>query len=123
MPRRLPCSLILATVALTAVPAGADTILVTSDSGGTGGPDCTLRDAITAANTDLEVGRCAAGNGADTIELPADATITLTHVDNETDGLNGLPSVTSEITINGGGTAIQRDGSAPDFRVFHVGAS
>ncbi|MCH8853626.1 MAG: hypothetical protein IID41_13385 [Planctomycetes bacterium] len=107
-----------------AIPAArAATITVTSDSGGTGGPDCTLRDAITAANTDAPTGGCPAGNGADTIELPADATITLRQVDNDTNGLNGLPSVISEININGSGTAIQRDGSAPDFRIFHIGAS
>ena len=107
-----------------AIPAArAATITVTSDSGGSGGPDCTLRDAITAANTDAPTGGCPAGNGADTIELPADATITLRQVDNDTNGLNGLPSVISEININGSGTAIQRDDIAPEFRIFHIGAS
>ena len=44
-------------------PSGASdaaTIIVTTDSGGTGGPDCTLRDAITAANTDTPTGGCPA---------------------------------------------------------------
>jgi CSLREA domain-containing protein len=49
----------------------AATINVTSTSGGTGGPDCTLRDAITAANTDTPAGGCPAGSGADTIVLAA----------------------------------------------------
>lgn len=62
------------------------------------------------------------GNGqADTITLSAD--ITLTAVDNGTDGSNGLPSVTSEITIEGAGFTITRDGGAPDFRIVHVGAT
>lgn len=36
----------------------------------TGGPGCTLRDAITAANLDRATGRCSAGSDTDTIELP-----------------------------------------------------
>ena len=42
--------------------AGAATITV--------GPGCTLRDAIASANTDTAVGSCAAGSGADVIDLP-----------------------------------------------------
>lgn len=33
--------------------------------------DCSLREAITAANTDLAEGACPAGSGDDVIELPA----------------------------------------------------
>src|SRR5690606_22783981 len=33
---------------------------------------------------------------------------------------NGLPSITSEITINGSGAIIERDTSAPAFRLIHV---
>ncbi len=58
----------------------AATITVTSASGETGGPDCTVRDAITAANTDTATGGCPAGSGADVIELPAGVTITLTEM-------------------------------------------
>jgi hypothetical protein len=59
---------------------------------------------------------------ADTIELAA-GDYELTVVDNDTDGPNGLPSITSEITINGVGpaTAIRR--TAEEFRIFHVAAS
>ncbi len=105
-------------------PARAEIITVTSDSGGTGGPDCTLRDAITAANTDTPTGGCPAGSGADTIELPVGATIMLTEVDSDTEGPNGLPSITSEIIINGNVTTIQRQtgGGTPDFRLFHIAA-
>ncbi len=105
-------------------PARAATITVTSDSGGTGGPDCTLRDAITAANTDTATGGCAAGNGADTIELPARAVITLTEGDNWSDGPTGLPAITSEVIINGNGSTIERDegDKAFEFRIFAVGA-
>jgi len=74
-----------------------------------------LINAITTAN----------GNGeADIINLAADGTYTLTAVDNNTDGPNGLPSITSEITINGNGATIQRSsaGGTPAFRIFHVAA-
>jgi len=44
-------------------------------------------------------------------------------VDNLTDGANGLPSITSPLMVKGAGadtTIIQRDTSAPLFRIFHV---
>ncbi len=108
-------------------PARAAIITVTSDSSGTGGPDCTIRDAITAANTDTPTGGCPAGNGADTIELPFNAIITLTEVDNDPDppfSATGLPSVTSVVTINGNWTTVQRhdspSGGTPNFRIIRV---
>jgi hypothetical protein len=65
------------------------------------------------------------GNGEDdTITLRA-GTYTLAEVDNTSDGSNGLPSVTSPITIQGAGadrTIIERQASAPRFRILHVGA-
>ena len=56
MPRRLPYAVTLTTLTLAVATAGADTIIVTSDSGGYGGPDCTIRNAIIAANTDTPSG-------------------------------------------------------------------
>ena len=106
-------------------PTRAEIIIVTSDSGGTGGPGCTLRDAITAANTDTPTGGCPAGNGADTIELPASVSITLTDVDNVAiDGDNGLPRIASVVTINGNGATIERSSAdgTPYFRIFYVSA-
>jgi hypothetical protein len=83
---------------------------------------CTAGDVtclITAINT-------ANANGeANTITLEA-GTYTLTAVDNTTDGPNGLPSVTSTLTIQGAGadtTVIERDRSAPMFRLLHVAAT
>jgi hypothetical protein len=72
------------------------------------------------------------GNGQpDTINLAAGGTYTLTTEDNDEplgDGPNGLPPVTSQITINGNGATIQRnpsfdcpvDDGSSDFRIFHV---
>src|SRR5713101_4965706 len=56
----------------------------------------------------------------------ADTTYTLTAVDNDTDGPNGLPSITSTLTIKGDGadtTILERASSAPGFRLVHVTAS
>ena len=56
---------------------------------------CPLPDQIIAANTDTAVGTCAAGNGADTIVLLRDFTLDVR-----------LPSITSDITIDGNGHTI-----------------
>lgn len=84
---------------------------------------CTLIDAITSANTDSGVGGCAMGSGVDTIELPASSTQTLTSVNNSTYENAGLPVVTTTITIEGHGSTITRDSSAPGFLFFVVGSS
>ena len=85
------------------------------------GDACPLASAIAAANSDAAQGGCAAGSGADLILLTSD--VTLTAIDNPTDGGNGLPSITSQVTIRGEGEtrrAIVRDPAAPSFRLLHV---
>jgi len=68
----------------------------------------------------INVINIATGNGQpDIINLPAGCTYTLTVVDNNTDGSNGLPSITSQITINGHGATIARASGDP-FRILHV---
>ena len=85
-------------------------------AGGTGDVKC-LIDAIHEANANGE---------KNTIRLKA-GTYTLTDVDNTTpDGPNGLPSITSPLTIKGEGadtTILERASSAPVFRLVHVAAS
>lgn len=72
--RLLTALALLAGVFLAARPhsAHAATITVTTnvDALNSDG-DCSLREAIVAANTDQSVSGCAAGSGPDTIELPA----------------------------------------------------
>lgn len=84
--------------------------------------DCSLREAIVNANDDAAThADCAAGSGPDTIVLPAASTFTVPDVDNTTDGENGLPSITTEITIDGNGAIIERAAADPDtFRLLHV---
>ena len=110
---------------LTSIQArrfGRPTISVTAPSGGTGGPGCTLRDAMTAANTNLPVGECPAGNEGAVLELPAGSAIALSAPDN---GSNGLPLVEKSVTIRGHGSRIERDPGlacpvGPEFRLFEV---
>jgi CSLREA domain-containing protein len=112
---------VLALVIMLASPAEAATINVTPgavDSVVNG--NCSLREAITAANTDAPVDACAAGSGADIINAPG--TFILNAVDNDVAGVfagpNGLPVITSSITIRG--ATITRAPGAPDFRIFQV---
>jgi CSLREA domain-containing protein len=124
---RIPMSVQLAAVIILALagprPGNAANIIVNSTAEGPGGANnCTLAEAIAAANSDARVDRCTAGSGADTITLPAN-TYLLTRVNNNTRGPNGLPSIRSNITINGAGattTIIARLSNAPEFRIFHV---
>ena len=83
---------------------------------------CTAGDVaclITAINM-------ANANGqTNTITLRA-GTYTLTAVDNNTDGPNGLPAITSVLTIKGttaATTILERDTSAPVFRILKVAAA
>ncbi len=65
------------------------------------------------------------GNGeADVIRLAAGGIYTLTTVEDSTDGPSGLPSISSEIVIEGNGSIIRRSaGIVPHFRIFHVAAT
>jgi hypothetical protein len=76
---------------------------------------CTLVDAVTAANTDTATSGCPAGSGADEIVLTDDVLLT-----DSVDGENGLPVVTSTITLRGNGFTILRDAAAPDFRLIET---
>ncbi len=85
------------------LPAPAHRVLaadITVDS------NCSLADAIQAAESDSEVGGCPAGDGADTIHLSGDVTLAAE-----------LPQITSDITIAGGGYTISGDNS---FRIFYI---
>lgn len=90
--------------------------------------NCTLGEAIAAANMHTPVDGCAAGvAGLNTIIVPA-GIYTLTQVDNGS-GLdaNGLPQITSTLIIQGAGadhTIIARPFGIPDghpaFRFFYI---
>jgi CSLREA domain-containing protein len=81
---------------------------------------CTLREAITSANTNTAsgaaAGECAAGTGDDTIVLSVTGTIDLASV---------LPDLTTNMTITGPGAnllTVQRGaaGGTPGFGIFNI---
>lgn len=67
--------------------------------------DCTLSQAIVSANLDAEQGRCTAGSGDDTITLTADVTL----------GGSALPTITTDLTIDGGDNTISAGDSSAIF--------
>ena len=87
----LACLVVLGTRRASAAVAGVTITVTTTDDELNGDGDCSLREAIQAANTDSAVDSCPAGSDADTVVLPA-GTYTLT---------SGDLDVSSEITING----------------------
>src|SRR5215208_2531232 len=101
-------------IALGQAPALAATINVSGN--------CTLVDAITAANNDTTAGgNCTQGSGADRIVLPSGSTQELTAVNNTVYGPTGLPVIRSDIIIAGNNSTITRAASAPEFRILAVG--
>lgn len=99
--------LLLVVLLLLQKPIGAAVITVDET--------CTLVDAIAAANGDSAVVGCTAGQGADSIVLTGDVLLTEAY-----SGSDGLPTVTSDITLEGNDFIIERDQAAPDFDLFHV---
>ena len=109
---------------LVTTSAAGSTITVnsTADVANTNDGLCTLREAITAANTDISsggaAGECAAGSsdGPDTIDLTGlSGSITL---------VTALPNITSDATLTGPGKStltIQR--STSTFGIFTVSSS
>jgi len=101
---------------------GLPRIEVTSTAGVSNGVDCTLLDAVEAANTDLPVGGCPAGSGGGVVVLPEGARIDL---QSPAAVPNALPPITSAVTISGPGARIQRDAGlacpvGPEFRIAEV---
>jgi hypothetical protein len=102
--------------------AEAATITVNTTKPGLlpGDGKCSLIEAITAANTDTDVDACVragGGTGADTIGLPKKSNHILTQVNN---GENGLPLITTPITIEGNGATISRKKGPTQFRLFEI---
>ena len=102
--------------------AGAIVVNTTADELNADG-DCSLREAIEAANGDAAVDACPAGAGADTIVLPAGVYyLTLTGASEDNNATGDL-EVKEELTILGSGIASTYiDGNNSD-RVFHIWGS
>lgn len=87
------------------VPSSACSFTITA------GDAAGIISAINAANANLV---------PDTICLAADSTYTLTAAHNTQAGVNGLPAITTDITIVGNGATITRDSAAAPFRLLFV---
>ncbi|MEM7705859.1 MAG: Ig-like domain-containing protein [Pseudomonadota bacterium] len=119
---------------LAAFTAEAATISVTSSNGGTGAVgDCTLNEAIESANNNVGTDGCVVDTGVDAIDATAfdinldgnnnvsGDLIDLSGIAGATVTLTGaLPTIDSNITIQGAGTIIDGNNS---FRVLRVGNS
>jgi hypothetical protein len=105
----------LAVLLILSHPVWAATIIVDETA-------CTMVDAVASANADAAVGGCPAGSGHDTVQLATHVTLAAVH-SYALGSNNGLPVVTSDITVEGGGFSIQRNAGAPAFRFFAVAPS
>ncbi|MEM8861703.1 MAG: choice-of-anchor Q domain-containing protein, partial [Chloroflexota bacterium] len=84
-------------------PAATITVNTTDDELNSDG-DCSLREAVQAANTNTAVDACPAGNGADTISIPAGTyTIQLAGFNNEDANANGDLDILESLTMIGAG--------------------
>jgi CSLREA domain-containing protein len=109
--------------------AGSIAVTTTDDELNTATP-CSLREAIRSANTDLAIGGCAAGSGADTITVPPGTYVLAIPnqpgVTDENNGQAGDLDILADLTIAGSSntpTIIDGNGVALAGRVFDVSAA
>ncbi|HYV14123.1 MAG TPA: choice-of-anchor Q domain-containing protein [Pyrinomonadaceae bacterium] len=113
-------TIVLALATPTAKALAGNTIIVNSTLDVADGTDglCTLREAITAANTDTAsgatAGECVAGSNSDS------DTITLTGVAGTITLLSALPNITADVSINGPGASQLTISGNNNFRVFSL---
>lgn len=105
-----------------ALPAAAATIPVTTTAPAVEvDGQCSLNEAIANANTDARFSPdCPEGSGSDVIELASSAHYVLDQVSANYFGPTGLFIVTSEITVEGNDSTIERAVGAPLFRLVAV---
>jgi CSLREA domain-containing protein len=124
--------LALSGLLVTVQPVRAANITVTTNSDEYGsGSLCSLREAITAANTNKAFGGCPAGSGTDLIVLPAlpgsyyKISRTNPGGGNENGNVTGDLDITTSMIIAGSGpgvTIVRRDANVTGLndRIFHV---
>ena len=120
--------LVTATVCAFYMPVQAETVITVTTTGDAIAEDgqCSLREALIAANTDAPLGGCPGGSGADVIlfdpALPKPALFVLTQTGvNEDAAQSGDLDILDGLTISGSGAAstIIIDGNGSD-RVLHI---
>jgi hypothetical protein len=96
-------------LALAMCPGAAEAVVFPVPCGDSAALVLSIQDANAAA-------------GPDTVQLAERCTYTLTAAHNNWYGPNGLPEISSDITLEGTGSTIRREPAAPKFRFFFVGA-
>jgi CSLREA domain-containing protein len=110
--------------AASSTPATVIAVTTTEDELNSDG-DCSLREAVQAANTDTAVDACPAGSGKDTISLPAHTyTLSIPSTDEDANA-DGDLDIISDIVLQGAdaATTIIQAGTSWDngiARVLHV---
>lgn len=109
---RLAAALMAATSAVLLAPAPAPAATLAPDTTGDqfgAGAECSLREAVQAANTDAAFGGCPAGSGADEIELARDAyTLTIPGTGDDANASGDL-----DFLVSGGPTTLTAGGVEP----------
>ncbi len=124
--RRLATRILITLVAIGALPAVATTIAVDStaddfDQGDNG--NCTLREAILAANTNAAVDGCAAGQPSPTVDVvavPAGTFVLALGPRGDDAGEHGDLDLSGDVDIQGAGADLTHVDGAGIDRVFHV---
>jgi hypothetical protein len=109
--RTVVASAVIATALLIAAGSASAATITVDTTDDTSATDCTLRNAITAANSDAASGACSAGSGGDTIRITATGNIQLG---------TSLPTVTSAMSLVGSAAGDIQVRSVGTFRVFTV---
>lgn len=115
--------LISSTLVSLATAAGAAAVTITPTvftDGNSANGNCTLREAVIAANTDASVDACAAGAGADEIPLAAGTYALSIAGDGEDDAATGDLDVNESLTVIGAGataTTIDAGGGSGVFEI------
>lgn len=82
--------------------------------------DCSLREAIRAANLDQAVDACDAGNGEDTLVLQNGVTYNLSRAGADDTAINGDLDITGDLVVVGSGAIIDANGATTLDRVIQV---
>lgn len=121
----LVAALLLAVWCTAAARAAAITVNTTADEVNADG-DCSLREAIIAANTDTATDACPAGSGADAISLPAGNYVLVRPGTSEDAALTGDLDITDDLTIIGAGfrgTTVDANGLDRVFQILSPGTA
>jgi CSLREA domain-containing protein len=114
--------LIVISIILIVQPAYAVTITVdTTDDEINEDGDCSLREAIQAANTDSAIDGCLAGSGEDTINLPAGTYILTISGAQEDDNQTGDLDIKDDLIIIGEGATLSIIDANKIDRVIQIG--